>query len=164
DRDVEDVRRVLVAEVADVDENDHVAEVVRDRCERRDDVVLRQPFHDALLVGRGAVGLGELVVEVVVVRLERRGLRRTLPATATIAPAILPLSTPGGRLLFPSCYAATISRNPAFAIASSSVSRVVWSSSHASVTWPIRVAFAASRPSSPVSAPASRATQRSQRM
>ena len=46
DRDVEDLRRVLVGEVADVDEHDHVAEVVRHGRERRDDVVLRQPLDD----------------------------------------------------------------------------------------------------------------------
>jgi hypothetical protein len=42
DRDTQDLRRVLIAEVTDVDQHDHVAEVVRDLGERRDDVVLRQ--------------------------------------------------------------------------------------------------------------------------
>ena len=40
DRDVEDLRRIGVGEVADVDEHDHVAKVVRDGRQRADDVVL----------------------------------------------------------------------------------------------------------------------------
>ena len=66
DRDVEDLRRVRVGEVADVDEHEHVAEVVRHLGERLDDVVLREPLDDALLVGRLALRLLELVREVVV--------------------------------------------------------------------------------------------------
>ena len=50
DRHVEDLRGVVVAEVADVDEDDRVPEVVRNRGERSDGVVLREPFDDALLV------------------------------------------------------------------------------------------------------------------
>src|SRR5207302_1891951 len=49
-------------------------------------------------------------------------------------------------------------------MASSRASRVVCSSSQTSVTWPMRVAFAASRPSWPVSAPANLLTHRSQRI
>ena len=79
DRDVEDLRRVGVAEVADVDEHDHVAEVVRHLGERGDDVVLREPLDDPLLVrARRRRRLRELVVEEVVAllqRLRRRGAR-----------------------------------------------------------------------------------------
>ena len=61
-----------VAEVADVDEHDHVPEVVRHGRERRHDVVLREPLVDALLVDvRLARRLLEAVVEEVVALLER---------------------------------------------------------------------------------------------
>ncbi len=83
DRDAENLCSILVAEVADVDEHDHVAEVVRHLGQRGDDVVLREPFDDTILVGR-AVGLRELVVQVVVVRFERLQLRRTLIAPSAI--------------------------------------------------------------------------------
>ena len=56
DRDVEDLRGVLVAEVADVDEHDRIAEVVRHGAERRHDVILRQAFDDAPLPRRNSVG------------------------------------------------------------------------------------------------------------
>ena len=54
--------------------------------------------------------------------------------------------------------------NPPLAIAASSASRLVRDSSQESVTWPIRFAFADSRPSAPSSVWARRITQRSQRM
>ena len=50
DRDVEDLRRLLVGEVADVDEHDDVAEVVRHVRRGRRRSVLREPLDDALLV------------------------------------------------------------------------------------------------------------------
>src|SRR5439155_12135619 len=56
------------------------------------------------------------------------------------------------------------SRKPPRAISSSSESRFVRSSSQASVTCPIRLALASSRPSCPSSTFASRMTQRSQRI
>src|SRR5579864_5153688 len=84
DRDVEDLRRVLVAEIADVDEYDHVTKVVRYGGKRRDDVVLREPLDDAFLVARTAVGLREPVVQEIVVRLETLHRRRALRA----APAV----------------------------------------------------------------------------
>ena len=46
DRDVEDLRGVGVGEVSDVDEDDHVAEVVRHLGERADHVVLGQPLEE----------------------------------------------------------------------------------------------------------------------
>ena len=69
DRDVEDLRGLRVAELADVDEDEHVAEVVRHRRERLGDVVLREPLENALLVA--LVGRVEAVVEEVVAFLER---------------------------------------------------------------------------------------------
>src|SRR5712691_2621950 len=83
DRDVEDLRGVLVAEVAEIDQHDHVAEVVRDGRERRDDVVLRQPLDDPLLVRR-ADGLLELVVQEVVAFLERLDVGGALLTAATV--------------------------------------------------------------------------------
>jgi hypothetical protein len=72
DRDVEDLRRVGVAEVADVDEHDDVAEVVRERRKGRHDRVLGEPLDDAVLVEHLlAARLGDPVGEVVVVLLER---------------------------------------------------------------------------------------------
>jgi hypothetical protein len=63
DRDVEDLGRVLIREVADVDEDEHVAEVVRHRRERFDDV-LGEPLDDPVRVGdRLARRLLEPVVE-----------------------------------------------------------------------------------------------------
>ena len=47
---VEDLRRVGVAEVADVHEHDHVPEVVRDGRRAPHDVVLGEPLVDPLLV------------------------------------------------------------------------------------------------------------------
>src|SRR3954453_9065210 len=65
DRDVEDLRCIGVREVADVDEDDDVAKVMRPPRQRIDHVVLRQPLHDAVLVARAAAArrLLELVVE-----------------------------------------------------------------------------------------------------
>ena len=40
DRDVEDLGRVGIAEVPEIDEDDDVAEIVRERCERIDDAAL----------------------------------------------------------------------------------------------------------------------------
>ena len=72
DRDVEDLGGVGVAELAEVDEDDDVAEVVRERGERVDDAALREPLDDALLVERLlALDRGELVREEVVALLER---------------------------------------------------------------------------------------------
>ena len=51
DRDVQDLGRVRVAEVAEVNEHEHVTEVVRHCGERRHDVVLRQTLYDLVLVG-----------------------------------------------------------------------------------------------------------------
>ena len=56
------------------------------------------------------------------------------------------------------------SRKPARERAATSVSRSVTSSSHVSVTWPMRLAYAPTRPSSARRATARRFTQRSQRM
>src|SRR5919205_522526 len=75
---------ILIAEVADVDQYEYVAEIVRNGRERAHDVVLRETLDDALLVGDAAVGLRQLVVEEVVVRLERLHLRRALVAPAAI--------------------------------------------------------------------------------
>ena len=81
DRDVEDLRRVLVREVADVDQDDDIPEVVRHGRERIDGVILGQPSEDLLLL-RVALGqrVGEAVVEVVVAFLERLRVRRALLA------------------------------------------------------------------------------------
>ena len=54
DRDVEDLRGVGVGEVADVDEHDDVAEVVRHFGERGDDVGLRELLDDGVLVDAGS--------------------------------------------------------------------------------------------------------------
>ena len=54
DRDVQDLGRVRVGEVAEVDEHEDVTEVVRDRRQSRDDVVLREPLDHTIGVG-GAV-------------------------------------------------------------------------------------------------------------
>jgi len=67
DRDVEDLRRVRVREVADVDEHDDLAELWRDVSERVHDGILRQALDDTLLVEdllarRGCELVGEEVV------------------------------------------------------------------------------------------------------
>ena len=238
DRDVEDLGRVLVGEVADVDEHDDVAEVVRDDRQRPDDVVLREPLDDVLLVSVAvARGLLEPVVQEVVTFLKRLLVRRALLAPAAVdvqvgedpqqpgtqvrarserAPAAkgprvglldevlgllarrheppgdavdlvrelerllleanaaprLRCRPPGCRFFFGTAHggatlaacpsrrlkrpgaagysagdAAGSSWKPPRAIASSSCSRVVRASSHESVTSPIRVALADSRPS-----------------
>ena len=82
DRDLEDLRRVRVAEVADVDEHDHVPEVVRHRRKGRNGIVLREPIIDAIL--RRAAVLLELVVEEVVALLERLQIGRALDAPAAV--------------------------------------------------------------------------------
>ena len=51
DRNVENLRRLGVGEVADVDQDDDVPEVVRDLRQRLGDVILREPVEDALLLG-----------------------------------------------------------------------------------------------------------------
>ena len=85
DRDVEDLRRVRVGEVADVDEHDDVAELGRDLGQRVHDGVLRQALDDDVLLERLlARRRGELVREVVVGLLERLRLRRALDAAATV--------------------------------------------------------------------------------
>src|SRR5215210_1870522 len=84
DRDVEDLRGLGVAEVADVHEHDHVAEVVRDRCERVHDRVLGEPLVDALLVRDLAAGVLELLEEVVVARLEGLHVGRALELAAAV--------------------------------------------------------------------------------
>ena len=85
DRDVENLRGVGVGEVADVDEHDDVAKVVRHLGQRSDDVVLRQPLDDAVLVARAAVaGRLELVVEEVVAFLERLHVGRALLPPAAV--------------------------------------------------------------------------------
>src|SRR3954468_19356260 len=63
DRDVENLCSVGVREVADVDENDDVAEVVWHLGEGGDDIVLRQSLDDLVLVRRAVAGRLELVVE-----------------------------------------------------------------------------------------------------
>src|SRR5262245_32666972 len=71
-RDVENLGGVGVAEVADVDEHDDVAEVVGDVGEGVHDRVLREALDDAVLVEELlAPGFDHLVGEVVVVLLER---------------------------------------------------------------------------------------------
>ena len=77
DRDIENLRGVLVAEVADVHEDDDVAEVVRYGRERVDDRILREALDDALLVFAARLGL-EAVVEEVVAFLERLVVGRAL--------------------------------------------------------------------------------------
>ena len=47
DRDVEDLGRVLVGEVADIDEDEHVPEIVRHGGEGVDHRILRQVLDDA---------------------------------------------------------------------------------------------------------------------
>src|SRR6185503_8539547 len=83
DRDVQDLRRLRVAEVRDVDEDEHVSKVVRHARERLSDVVLGEPLEDALLVGLARRRL-EPVVENVVAFLERLLVRRALRATAAV--------------------------------------------------------------------------------
>ena len=85
DGDVEDLGGVRVAEVADVDEDDDVAEVVGQRRERGHDRVLREPLDDAILVEHLlAAGLRHAVREVVVALLERRLVRPTLEPAAAV--------------------------------------------------------------------------------
>jgi hypothetical protein len=85
DGDVEDLRGLGVRELADVDEHEHVAEVVRHLGERLDDRVLRKTLEHALLV-RVLIGHRRLeaVVEVVVAFLERLQVGRALDAPATV--------------------------------------------------------------------------------
>src|SRR5580765_8182530 len=82
DRNVEDLRGLRVAELADVDKYEHVAEVMRHRREGLGDVVLRQPLENSLLVA--LVGRVETVVEEVVALLERLGVRCPLRAAAAV--------------------------------------------------------------------------------
>src|SRR4051812_40803540 len=85
DRDVEDLRGVGIAELADVHEHEDVAEVVRHVCKRVDDRSLRELLDHALLVERPAVRFLDLVVEVVVRMLvDRRRLRRALLAATAV--------------------------------------------------------------------------------
>src|SRR5829696_4790931 len=83
DRNVQDLRRVLVAEVPDVHENDHVTEIVWDGGECPYDRVLGKALHDLVHVLRGAVLL-EPVVEVVVAFLDRLRVRGALLAATPI--------------------------------------------------------------------------------
>ncbi len=87
DRDVEDLSSIRVGELSDVDEHDHVSEVVRHIGEGLDDRVLAQPLEHTLLVGvlTGHLRL-ELVVEVVVAGLavERRRCRGALLSPAAV--------------------------------------------------------------------------------
>src|SRR5215210_722708 len=84
DRDIEDLRGLGVAEVADVHEHDHVAEVVWDRGQRVHDRVLGEPLVDALLVRDLAAGVLELLEEVVVARLEGLHVGRALELAAAV--------------------------------------------------------------------------------
>ena len=85
DWDVEDARCVGVGEVTDVDQDDHVAEIVRHGGERRDDVVLGEPLDDPLLVEVAVARvLLQPVVEVLGPFFERLLVRRALLA----APAV----------------------------------------------------------------------------
>ena len=85
DRDVEDLGRLRVAELADVDEHDDVAEVVRDLGERVDDAALREPLDHLVLLERLlALGGRDLVGEVVVAFLERLEIGRALDLAAPV--------------------------------------------------------------------------------
>src|SRR5581483_3411824 len=85
DRDVEDLRRLRIRELADVDEDDDVAKVVRHFGKRLDDRVLREPLDHAVLVGiLVAERRLELVVEEVVAFLERLYVGRPLQAAAAV--------------------------------------------------------------------------------
>ena len=85
DRDVEDLCGVRVAELAEVDEHDHVAEVVRQVGERVDDASLREPLDDLLLLEcLLALDRRQPVGEVVVAFLERRQVRRSLLPPAAV--------------------------------------------------------------------------------
>ena len=87
DRDVQDLRRVGIGELADVDKHDHVTEIVRHLGERIDDRILAQALQHPLSSGFSSGDLRlELVVEEVVAGLgvERRGLRRALLAATAV--------------------------------------------------------------------------------
>src|SRR3954447_3475872 len=85
DRDVQDLRGVRIAELADVHEDEDIAEVVRHMCERVDDRSLRELLDHALLVERPALRFLDLVVEVVVGMLVyRRRLRRALLSATAV--------------------------------------------------------------------------------
>ena len=76
DRDVEDLRGLRVAELADVDEDDRVAVLVGQLGERVHDAILRQTLDDALLVEHLlARDLRKPVGEVVVAFLQRLEVR-----------------------------------------------------------------------------------------
>src|SRR6185295_9452011 len=67
DRNVENLGRVGVTEVPEVDQNDDIAKVVRERRECVHDASLREPLDHTLLVERLlALDRGELVREEVV--------------------------------------------------------------------------------------------------
>jgi hypothetical protein len=61
DRDIEDLRRIGIAEIADIDEDEHVAEIVRHLRERGHRIILGEPPVDPLLICFAR--LLELVVE-----------------------------------------------------------------------------------------------------
>ena len=84
DRNVQDLGRVRIREVADVDEDDDVAEIVRHLGQRGHDVVLRQALDDPFLVIAPLAGGFELVVEEVVAFLERLQVRRALLSATTV--------------------------------------------------------------------------------
>ena len=83
DGDVEDLRRVLVGEVADINEDDHVTEIVRHLGEGLHDLVLRQALDDSGLGVRPRVGF-ESVIEEIVAFLERLRRGRALFASAAV--------------------------------------------------------------------------------
>src|SRR5258708_4108455 len=85
DWDVEDLRRVRVGELADVDEDDDAAKVVRNFGEGFDDRGLRELLDHAFLVGvRIAEGRLELVVEEVVPFFKRLGVGLALDAATPV--------------------------------------------------------------------------------
>src|SRR6187551_1812480 len=83
DRNVEDLSRVLVREIADVDEDDDVPEVVRHLGKGLDDLVLGEALDDPRLVVGARVRF-EPVVEEVVPFLEGLGRRRALLTAAAV--------------------------------------------------------------------------------
>jgi len=77
DGDVEDLRGVGIAELADVDEHDDVAKVMGDVRERVHDRVLREALDHPLLVEQLLTGLFGHAVREVVVALVQGGLVRS---------------------------------------------------------------------------------------
>src|SRR4029453_13288416 len=84
DRNVEDLRRIAVAEVGEIDEQDDVPEVVWKISERRDGVVLGEPLPDATPVGVPVTRLFQAVVEELVVLLQRLLVGSALDLAAAV--------------------------------------------------------------------------------